>query len=104
MNRKGFLKSLATIIAAPALLESFDTKCSTVTKKRRNYTKSMRFKISQEMKDDTKHMEFLLYNKHSWISILALSYGIDMTKDFDCKIGFDGDDFIYNKLTCIIRQ
>jgi len=102
MNRALFLKTLAVLIASPALIGTASSQSITLPK--RPVKKSYFFKITEEMRANDFYMDFLLTDKNSFVFDGCKKAGMDLEKPFDYKIGWDGDDFASNCISCLIEQ
>lgn len=102
MKRTEFIKSIITLIAAPKILgqlEIINTPPAPVANKIAYY-----FKVTEEMQEDIPLMEYMFSNGSSFLWKGCEANGIDLSKDFDFKLGYAEDDFPRNLLTGVITQ
>lgn len=102
MNRAGFLKSLAVLVAAPQLLQTAAAQSNTLPKG--CVCKSYMFKLTKEMREDAGYMEHLFLSRASFVWKGCLAKGINLEEEFDYVIGYNGDDFAHDLFTCKITQ
>ncbi len=99
MNRSSFIKSIATIFAAPSLL----TNLRPVPTPNKKY-RTMHYAITQEMQDDSNLMEYIVFNPNSQLNLNAREAGIDLSEPFEMTAGLINNDFVNNIVTLQIKQ
>ncbi len=101
MNRSSFIRSLALLIAAPSVIIDVASNSTAALDVKKP---AFWFKITEEMQSDIPLMDHLLNSKNSWVYKNALEKGVDLSKPFEMKVGYHGDDFTKNLLTAVITQ
>jgi len=120
MNRKDFVKLLGTMIVAPSVLVDnlqpspplpswisgeaglglYET--STVTAGSSQAVGY--YKLTSQMLEDPGYMKHMVEGPDSQLWRRMKQYGVDMARPYTMEIGWDGDDFVQNAATMVVRQ
>lgn len=95
MNRKSFIRNLLVLAAAPSIF----AEIKPISQEKKYLI--CHFRIAKEMLKDNKCMNTFVKNI---VKPKMKQVGMNLSKQYDTIIGYEGEDFINNRLTMIIKQ